>query len=163
MTANFEVTGGSLPHKTFPHGVKQLDNDTLTEFWDVANSASRRGVYVFGIRAAKGWRPLYVGCTKEQTFKARIGQQRDKFNAILARVGKGTPYLFLIGRVGKGRDSNAAIDDLEIEFINYAFAKNPDLENDRGIETPGYQVHGFGDQGKPSNAAYWLKLMIGYR
>lgn len=165
MTAKFEVTSGELPWK-LKYRKKRIDTDALVDFWDEIGTAQRKGVYVFGVRAGRGWRPLYVGRTKKQTFKKRIGQHANtggRFNRILKDVTKGTPWLFLIGRVGKGRSSNAAINDLESEFINYAFARNEDLDNDRGIKTAPYQIRGFGGKGKPAERVKWLKQMIGYK
>jgi hypothetical protein len=120
---------------------------------------------VFGIRAGKGSKPLYVGQVKKQTFKKRVEQHikyAGDFNSMLKGIKKGTPILFLIGRVGKGKSSNSAIDELDIELINYAFARNPNLHNDRGIKRPKYIVAGFGGKGKPPNEATNLKKMVGY-
>jgi hypothetical protein len=122
-------------------------------------------VYVFGYRSSHGWKPLYVGRTKKQNFRTRINQHikySGSFDGMLRRVKKGTPILFLVARVGKGKSSNSAIDELEIEFINYAFSRNANLHNDRGIKKPKYAVHGFGGRGKPSKEVTNLKNMIGY-
>ncbi len=84
------------------------------------------------------------------------------FDKMLRQVKKGTPVLFLIARVGKGKTSNSAIDELEIEFINSAFSRNKKLYNDRGIKKPKYVVHGFGGRGKPPKDVSDLKMIIGY-
>jgi hypothetical protein len=164
MTATFRVTFGEF--KCVNGGSrKTIDTNCLAEFWNKIGAGNRRGVYVFGVRAAKGWKPLYVGQAKKQTFKARIGQHvktDGDFNRMLKRVKKGTPVLFLIGRTGKGRKSNSAIDELEIEFINYAFARNKNLHNDRGIKKPKYVIEGFGSRGKPAMPVANLKTIIGY-
>jgi hypothetical protein len=131
-------------------------------------NGDRKGVYVFGIRAAKGSKPLYVGQAKKQTFKKRIDQHikySGDFNGMLKGIKRGTPILFLIGRVGKGRQgksNNSAIDELEIELINRAFDRNPNLHNDRRIRRPKYTVLGFGGKGKPPKEATNLKKLIGY-
>jgi hypothetical protein len=154
VTAKFKVTAGKL-RCVKKWGSKRIDKSCLKEFWDEVGSGNRRGVYIFAIRAAKGWKPLYVGRTKKQTFRTRVGQHvhdRGRFNTILRRIKKGTPWLFFIGRVGSGKSSNVAIDILEIEVINYAFARNEDLDNDRGIEKPKYEVLGFGSAGKTTQA-----------
>lgn len=164
MTATFQVSFGELKCVNDGNG-KVIHKDCLDTFWKAVGAGDRRGVYVFGIRAGKGWKPLYVGRTKKQTFKARIGQHaktNGDFNGMLRSVKKGTPVLFLIGRIGKGRNSNAAIDALEIEFINLAFARNENLHNDRGIKHPKYVIKGFGNLGKPSKSVTDLKTIIGY-
>lgn len=102
---------------------------------------------------------------KETEFRTRINQHikyNGTFDGMLRKVKKGTPVLFLIARVGKGKNSNSAIDELEIEFINYAFSRNKNLHNDRGIKKPKYVVHGFGGRGKPAKEVSNLKTMIGY-
>lgn len=84
------------------------------------------------------------------------------FDGMLRHVKKGTPVLFLVARVGKGKSSNSAIDELEIEFINYAFSRNKSLHNDRGIKKPKYVIDGFGGRVKPAKDVTELKKMIGY-
>lgn len=164
MTATFRVFAGELRCEATP-GRKTIDKTCLDEFWGKVGCGHRRGVYVFGYRASHGWRPLYVGRTKKQDFRTRINQHikyNGTFDGMLKKVKKGTPVLFLIARVGKGKSSNSAIDELEIEFINYAFSRNKRLHNDRGIKKPKYAVHGFGGRGKPSKNVSDLRTMIGY-
>jgi hypothetical protein len=165
MTATFNVTFGEINCEAGPDGQKFIDKACLADFWEQVGSGSRRGVYVFGIRAGKGWKPLYVGQATKQTFKTRIGQHvgtNGDFNKMLSAIKKGTPVLFLIGRVGKGRRSRGAIDALELDFINYAFGRNKNLHNDRRIKKPQYAIEGFGSRGKPQANVSNLKLMVGY-
>lgn len=164
MTAAFQVTYGEFESEN-SNGGKVITKSCLNEFWRKTENGNRRGVYVFGIRAAKGWKPLYVGQTKKQTFRKRIGQHTKvdgDFDEMLSGIKKATPVLFLVARVGKGRNSNSVIDDLEVDFINYAFARNKYLHNDRGIKKPTYQIQGFQGPGKPAKRVADLKLMIGY-
>jgi hypothetical protein len=165
MAAKFKVTAAKLKCiNKWNH--KKIDRKALPDFWREVGSGKRRGVYVFAVRASKGWKPLYVGRTKKQNFQKRIGQHADehgRFNRILKNVNRGSPWLFLIGRVGKGNKSNSAIDELEIDFINMAFERNEKLDNDRGLSDPKYLVQGFdGRRGKPSKAVQNLKTVIGY-
>lgn len=164
MTATFKVSVRRFNTVT-KWGSKRIDDEeeVLQTFWDDIGDGSRRGVYVFGIRAGKGFTPLYVGRTTKQTLKTRVGQHIDsgKFNAMLRAIRKGTPVLFLLSRVGKGRRSKDAIEELETEFINHAFRKNRDLHNDRGIRKPRYVIRGFG-RGRPSDPVVNLKTMVGY-
>lgn len=164
MTARFRVSYGEL--KSTKSGQRKIiDKSCLADFWKVIKSGNRHGVYVFGVKAARGWKPLYVGQAKKQTFKKRIGQHMQvggDFDEMLRRTKKGTPVLFLIGRVGKGNLSNKIIDEIETEFINYAFARNKNLHNDRKIKKPTYVIEGFGSRGKPANQVVSLKAMVGY-
>jgi hypothetical protein len=164
MTATFKVSFGEIKCKTGSKG-KLIDKKCMSTFWDSVGSGDSRGVYVFGVRAPRGFKPLYVGRTKKQNFRTRIGQHVQSsvgFNKMLVGVRKGVPVLFIIARVGKGRSSNSAIDELESDFINYAFARNKYLHNDRGIKKPKYLIKGFGIRGKPPKEVVGLKQMVGY-
>ena len=162
MTATFEVSFGEL-RCVKGAGRKIIDKTCLADFWEKIGTGNRRGVYVFGIRAGRGWKPLYVGQAKKQTFKRRIAQQTNgNFNDMLQGIRKGTPVLFLIGRIGRGKNSTGAIDELEREVINSAFDRNPHLHNDRGIRRKKFMVKGFGSRGKPAASVRNLKTIIGY-
>ena len=163
MTATFKVTFGELKCKRA--GKKVIDKACIAKFWDGTGGGDRHGVYVFGVRAGKGWKPLYVGQATKQTLKTRIGQHvggNGDFNVMLRSVKKGTPVLFLTGRIGKGKKSTQAISDIELDFINYAFARNKNLHNDRKIKKPRYVISGFGGPGKPAKDVTNLKTMVGY-
>jgi hypothetical protein len=151
MTATLQVTRANFNCGT-KWGSKWIDKACLKEFWSALPDGSKHGVYVFGIKAAKGWKPLYVGQAKKQSLRARIRQHIDggHFNAFLKGTKKGIPVVFLVARVGKGKKSNYTIDNLETEFINYAFDRNPHLRNDRKVKKPVYRVVGFGGPGSGS-------------
>lgn len=165
MTATFKISRGSFKCKN-ESGNKNIDKDSLDEFWEEIGSGDGKGVYVFGVKAAKGWKPLYVGRTKKQNFKERMNQhikyKGADFDNMLKGIKKGIPVLFTIQRVGQGKPSNSVIDELEMKFINYAFARNKNLHNDRGIRRPTYVVLGLGGRGKPPTEVTELRSMIGY-
>jgi len=163
MTAKFRVTSGELP-TVKKWGGKRIDASYLKSFWSSIGCGNRYGVYVFGYRASKGLKPLYVGQTKKQNFRKRIEQhvKLNNFDSMLKGVKKGTPMLFLLARVGKGKNSTSAVDQLELELINLAFRRNKNLHNDKGIKKPRYLVEGFAGPGKPSKKVADLKWMIGY-
>lgn len=161
MTATFRIVCGTLMCRSYYRG-KRIDESALEEFWEQNGFAKRRGVYVFGVKAAKGVKPLYVGQTKRQTFKTRIDQhiKGGKFNSMLRSTKKATVLLFLVGRVGQGKRSNGSINELELDLINHAFARNPSLHNERGIKRPKYRIHGLGP-GKPSRTTSQFRQMVG--
>lgn len=74
MTATFKVSVGKLNCTKNVNGHKKIDQACLDEFWKEIGSGNGKGVYVFGIKAAKGWKPLYVGRTKKQNFRKRMDQ-----------------------------------------------------------------------------------------
>ena len=69
-------------------------------------------------------------------------------------------YVFLIARVGKGRRSKDAINELEFDVINLAFKRNKELRNDRRIRKPKYVVLGF-NCGRPPKPVANLKKSLG--
>jgi hypothetical protein len=165
MTATFKVAAAQF--KTVKKwGNKRIPLTSLKSLWDeIGNDYKRRtGVYVFGVNASKGAKPLYLGMTIDQTFERRIYQHiyHGTFNRYLKGIKRGSPRLFLLGRMGKGRRSTAAIDALEIELINYCFDKNNRLHNRRRIKRPVFSVQGFGRGGGKRPAVKDLKKMIGW-
>ena len=162
MTATFKVFIGDLVCER-GNKYKKLDRKKLSDFWDKVECGGRRGVYIFGYRASRGYTPLYVGQTKKQTFKRRIYQHMysGKFDEIIRPVKKGTPILIFIARIGSGKNSNSAIDDLEWDFINHSFNRNKNLHNDRGFEKPVYKIRGFEGSGKRSKSVSALKTIAG--
>jgi hypothetical protein len=165
MTAKFKVAAGEF--KTVKKwGNKRIPRTSLEHLWEEIGVEYKRksGVYVFGMRASKGAKPLYVGMTMDQSFGDRIYQHvyHGTFNRYMKGIKRGTPCLFVIGRVGKGRRSTDAIYALELEFINYCFSKNKRLHNRRRIKRPAFVVQGFGRGGGRLQAVKDLKMMIGW-
>src|ERR1700731_52764 len=103
MTATFKVSFGRLKWKKNINGCKKIDQECLDEFWEEIGSTDGKGVYVFGIKASKGWKPLYVGRTKKQNFRKRMDQhikyKGADFDPMLKQVKRGTPVIFTIMRV----------------------------------------------------------------
>ena len=105
------------------------------QFWTqdgMANYADKKGCYVFAIRAAKGYRPIYVGMTKatfqDECFTShKIAQH---YTPALADTGKGTPVMFLLViDTKKGPANKKIIKNLETFLIQTGVAKNPELSN----------------------------------
>lgn len=107
--------------------------------------AKERGCYLFAIRAAKGFRPIYVGKTKKSFEKECFTYHKvaDHYQPALGNMGKDTPVLFLLtlGR-GKGPINNRAIAQLEAFLIQNAVAKNPDLSNIQGTKQEEWGIKG---------------------
>lgn len=109
---------------------------------------SLKGCYVFGFRAAKGFRPVYVGKTKNsfgnEVFTShKIAQH---YGPALADTGKGTPVMFLItASGGKGAPPKTMISDMETFLIQLGVAKNPDLSNIRNTAEAKWASRGFSE------------------
>jgi hypothetical protein len=136
-------------------------------FWkgEALHLAKRKGCYVFGIRAAKGFRPTYVGMTKrnfqEECFTHhKIAQH---YTPSLAQTGKGTPMMFLVLIEDKrGKPNRSIIRDLETFLIQNAATKNPDLSNIQNRKEAKWGIRGVirGGKGKVTKAAKLFKSAL---
>lgn len=89
------------------------------QFWaDKESLADKRGCYVFCIRASKGFRPVYVGCTTEMSFrKESFGHHKvaDHYLPALMDVRKGTPVMFfIVPKARKGKLNAKNVKELEL-------------------------------------------------
>ena len=72
--------------------------EQATEFWKGHSSVQDDvGCYVFGFRAAKGLKPMYIG-KATKSFKQEIftDHKRNKYNEALASQAKGTAIMFFV-------------------------------------------------------------------
>ena len=149
-------------------GVKRITSEHAKAFWrsaDVGGLRQKRGCYVFALRAAKGFKPWYVG-------KAARGFQQEVFtshkqthyNKALFRGDKGSPVLFFVAPPGTKRAvPNAELNDMEKNLIQYAFERNPDLCNVQNTKSlPQWTIKGVirSPRGKPSKNAKSFKKMM---
>lgn len=159
-----------LPIERLPWGRRIAPDRELAAWWkalDYNDLGSARGVFVFSLRAGKGYTPYYVGKTSRQTFSDECftPHKREKYNHALA-LQAGTPMMFLVVHpTRRGPVNHSAIDGLELELIQHAYARNPDeLMNERRIEDlPIYSISGVlrTSRGQPSRDAQELKRILG--
>lgn len=128
----------AIPFERIKMNVKKLDPD---KFWDNAEKVSSgisdaRGCYIFGLQAAGGIKPYYVGKTSGQSFKNEVftPDKMLKYREAMDKRKNGTPVLVLIqaitqtGKIAKG--DTGLIDWVESRLIESALARNPnDLIN----------------------------------
>jgi len=164
----FEVLG---PFEIIPSRNKvarRIEKD-CSGFWQAhpkANAARNRiGCYVFAIRAAKGYRPVYVGKTWNGFAKEIFGShQRDYYNAELASIAKGTPVFFFVTHpAGRGKPNKRMIRDIEEFLIQVAVAKNPNVRNVIGRSEKKWGITGVirSGQGKAKKSATEFKKTMG--
>lgn len=134
--------------------------------------AKRHGVYIFGLTVQKVPKPWYVGLAKGTTLGSEAVSKDKLRKYAAAMMGRtGTPHLTLVVAPSKG-PKNAAIGDLETLLIWIAQARNPDLVNERKIDTSPHEIiellnrlHIPGvlnsGKGKPSNAAKDFSKLMG--
>lgn len=157
-----------------PHRIPTYDGkaakivtaETIKEFWSQnGNLASKRGCYVFAIRAGGGITPYYVG-RATRTFKREIFQPHklSKYQQALADYRKGTPVMYCImAPPSKGAPNVSAIEEMEEYLIQTAVTQNPGLLNVRGTKRERFAIAGVlrSGVGKPSKAAKSLRGCLG--
>jgi hypothetical protein len=137
-------------------------------FWNSTTShlANERGCYLFAIRAAKGFRPLYVGKTKKSFQKECFTYHKiaDHYTPALADTGKGTPVMFFVVLdKKKGPVNDRAISQVESFLIQNAVAKNSELSNVRGTKQEQWSITGVirGGKGKCPKPAKSFRRAMG--
>ena len=174
----YEVFGEfEVPRKLTRDGKQTLDFSkvALAAFWKEvervqAGLRSGSGCYLFAVRASGGLRPWYVGQSKRAFENECFAyQKRDIYRNVMDDVIKGTPVLFLIGRMTpSGKPSkNTPVQEanfVEQKLIHDAANANPDLKNIkntkfvRTLVIPGVLNT---PRGKPSDSVKSLKVALG--
>jgi hypothetical protein len=139
--------------------------DNIEEFWKANPSLkSRRGCYVFGIRAGGGFTPGYVGkATKSFKQEVFTGHKLAKYHQFLVDYAKGTPVLFfLLYPAKKGKPNTKHIAALENHLIQLGMTANQDLLNVKGTQVEEWGITGMlrAARGKPSKATRYFKTMM---
>ncbi len=166
MATTFRVEGPFAVPFTKKTAGRIITSDDATKFWDKhLDLGSKRGCYVFGIRAGKGSTPGYVGKASSTTFQqeAFTDHKRNRYNEQLADYHKGTPVLLLvIAPSKKGKPNAKDIGELERFLIDVALAANPDLTNEKGTKQEEWAISGVlrSGKGKPGKAAKALTRML---
>lgn len=144
---------------------RTITDENVREFW-AANPEleSRRGCYVFGVRAGKGLTPAYVGkATKSLRQEVFAHHKLTRYQQFLVDYRKGTPVLFfLLAPQRKGAPNSAHIGELEDFLIQTGLAANPDLLNIKGTKAEEWGISGVlrGGKGKPSNSAQLFRRLM---
>lgn len=125
-----------------------------------------QGCYVFGIRAGKGYKPVYVGKTTLQTLGEEVLSDGTvgKINRALLRNKKGTLVVaFVIPENKPGPNPSKLIDEVESVLIQYAYQKNPEIENENGIYQCAWFIDGVLNcpQGKPRDESRIFRRLVG--
>ena len=142
-----------------------VDDEALEHFCTHHRSLSkRRGCYVFGIRASRGYTPIYVGkATKSFGQECFTGHKLKHYNRALADYARGTPVLFFVAEpMTKGRANVKAIGEIERYLITLGEAANPQLSNIQGRMRKKWGIRGVvrSGKGKPGkNVSEFRRLM----
>lgn len=160
-------------------GLLLLDRDLRTAIWKRADQidpglSDACGCYVFAVRTGGGTKPWYVGKAVRQSFKRECLTQDKvtKYNSVLQTLERGTPLLYLYGRVKPGRTRFSApsttehrdVPYLEKMLIALALGRNKDLVNKRettllrNMIVPGLLNS---EPGRPASGQGWATAELG--
>jgi hypothetical protein len=125
--------------------------------------ANERGCYVFAIRN-RSLTPIYVGratkAFRQETFNVT---NRHKYHNGFSEYGRGRPVMyFVVHPAQKGRTNAKCIAEVEDFLIQAGVAANPDLQNVKGTQQPGWSIKGVirSGAGKPSEAEIRFSSMF---
>ena len=144
---------------------RTITDENIKEFWKKYPSLTKlRGCYVFGIRAAKGWTPGYIGkATKGFKQEVFSHHKLTRYQQFLADYLKGSPVLFfIVVPTKKGATNVSHIGELEDFLIQTGVVANPDLLNVRGTKAADWGIAGVlrGGKGKPNAAARKFRKLM---
>jgi hypothetical protein len=165
MARNFTVHGPFKLHPTKMKANRHFEAANAATFWaDHPELVSRKGCYIFAMRAAKGSKPVYVGkATTGFGNEAFTGDKRDKLNRALANQKKGTPLVyFACLQTSKGKTNEQAIDNAETFLIQVGRVANPQLLNKQKAKVETWSIAGIirSPKGPRSTAAGHLRKCL---
>jgi hypothetical protein len=153
-----------------------VDRDQRYKFWESIEKKHPSmpdtvGCYIFALKAAKGFKPWYVGMTEKLSLKEETWKPEKLLNyGEVIRKHKGTPVLFLLAKLTKkGRFAKptkrkiGAVKALEEMLIAICLQRNSELLNKKmtrslkGLQVPGYLNESPGARSK--NAKALAKLL----
>ena len=153
--------------------LKQVTVSHVSAFWlkpDVTKLKlkQKQGSYVFGLQAAKGFKPWYVGRASrgfgQETFNK---SNLNRYNGVLFKGNKGTPVLFFVAPLdNKTKVPAAELNHMEKELIQFAVNRNPDICNVQNTKNlPQWTIKGVirSTPGRPDAAAKKFKKMMRIR
>lgn len=161
----FSVLGAfKVPYHQGKAG-RSITDENIKEFWKKTPAiAKARGCYVFGVRAAKGSTPGYVGKASKSFKQEVFGFHKIvRYQQFLTDYLKGTPILFfLVAGTKTGTPNKSHIKELEDYLIQIGVAANPDLLNIKGTKVEEWGIAGIlrASKGKPSKAARDFKRLM---
>lgn len=146
-----------------------MDHEEIEDFWskrDAKAIRTKRGCYVFALRAGRGYTPWYVGkATNSFLNECFQPHKTGKYNKVLFEAKKGTPVMFFVVLpTKKGPVPKEKIAEVEKFLIEQALLKNRDLENIANTRSiPDWGIEGVlkGTKGKPSKSAVKFRRVMG--
>jgi hypothetical protein len=134
-------------------------------FWDKHPALKKElGCYVFGIRASKGMKPLYIGkATKSFGQEVFSSHKLAKYMEGLSHSKKGAPILFFVCLPKQaGPKNKKSIDELESYLIQAGLKANFNLLNDKKTKIESWSIAGVlrDRPGQPTISAQDFKKLM---
>jgi hypothetical protein len=144
-----------------------IENSNIKNFWeDYMEFSEKQGIYVFALKAGKGFTPWYVGKTNNSFNNECFHSSKlVKYNNLIMKR-KGKPVLFFICKEGNRIVMNQYIlKQMEEFFIQCGFSRNKNLLNIIGKPKYHWSVKGVINttQGQPERAAKLFNKCLGLR
>ena len=145
----------------------QMIETGCPEFWEQnPKVAHKRGCYIFAFRAAKGYKPIYIGLATRSFEQECFAQHKtgEHYNPALLDKQKGTSVMMFVALDRKAGPTNRkAMKQAEDYLIQTAFEKNPNLSNKRKKKVFRWGILGVlrSKKGKVRPSAKELKALLG--
>lgn len=143
--ASFSVKGPFVVPCTKMKVGRAITVENIAAFWAARPAlATERGCYLFGFRAAKGSKPIYVGkATKSFKQEVFTDHKLKKYATGFGNQVRGTPIMFFIClNKTKGPASKSAMDEAESYLIQAGLAANKSLVNDKKTAVESWSISG---------------------
>lgn len=170
MIAEMEVFGPFDVPFDLVGRLKKIGKTEEAQFWsrpEVQQFRTKHGVYVFAMRAAKGFTPWYVGRAGNGFFSEIFTPDKVvKYREVFDRGTKGSPVMFFVTKGGsKNKVPSKAIGEIEQALIVAAGAKNQHLINVHHNKEREWCIKGvmYSRPGKPTTTARGFKAMMGLK
>lgn len=162
--ANFTVHGPFEVPATKMKVGRAITREDIAKFWLAhPDFAKARGCYVFGFRASRGSKPIYVG-KATKNFKQEIftDHKLKKYSIAFNGQAKGTPIMFFVCLDrAKGAVNKTAMDEVESYLIQQGLTANRKLLNDRKTSVESWSIGGIvRSRGRASMQAAALKKCL---
>jgi len=162
----FRVVGPLKVQRSQESGGRIIADEDVRKFWQsYGKYANRRGCYVFGRRAGKGYTPGYVGkATKGLKQEIFTSDKLTKYQRFLIQRKKGIPiFFFVLAPVRKGKANLRQIAKVEKYLITLGVSANPKLLNRQNVKPETWGIRGLirGGQGKVAKGASDFRQMLG--
>lgn len=143
---------------------KIITKENIETFWlTQASLAKEKGCYLFGFRAARGSKPVYIG-KATKTFKQECftDHKIKKYQQALANQKSGTAIMYFVClKQTQGVVNKTAIDEAESYLIQAGLVANKKLLNDRKTKSQKWSISGVvRSRGKPSKSATEIKKCL---